>query len=528
MEALCQLVRDDGPAVRREAAKALGRIGSESAIPTLLDGLATCADRAEEHALIYALLEINAVEPILAGLASTKPTVRRGALIAVDQIDSNQLTADVVASFLESSDEPLRQAAVELFRSRPQWSTKAASLLEGYLQSTEKLEQRPDLVRGLASRFVQDPAVGRLIGRTLASRFTSSTTRTLLLEAIQSAEAPPLHKSWVKPLESLLATNKRELLERAISAVSKIKSDHFDAQLKTISIDSENHRLVRIAALDAVSGNGSKVGPGAFRLLTELLRSDSSVASARAAQMVGRASLTNDQLIELASFLNTAGPLELRELIKPFQRSQHAHAAQAFLTAMDGARGLLSLAPHEFSDVIKRYPPELLATANPLLDRILEHEQQKQRRLEQLLPLLQDGDPRRGHAVFAAEKSKCRVCHRVGKEGGAIGPDLSRIGRIRNSRDLLEAVVFPSASLVREYEPYNVVTADGKVLSGLIVRETETTVYLQQQIGEPLAIPREDIDEISPSTTSIMPNGLEQALSESELADVIAYLLSLK
>ena len=51
---------------------------------------------------------------------------------------------------------------------------------------------------------------------------------------------------------------------------------------------------------------------------------------------------------------------------------------------------------------------------------------------------------------------------------------------------------------------------------------------IQQQIGDPITLPRKDIDEMTAGTISIMPNGLDKALTESELADVIAYLMSLR
>ncbi len=155
-------------------------------------------------------------------------------------------------------------------------------------------------------------------------------------------------------------------------------------------------------------------------------------------------------------------------------------------------------------------------------------DQQKQQRLEELLPYLADGDFQRGQALFASEKTKCATCHRIGDTGGKIGPDLSRIGRIRAGRDLLEAIVFPSASLAREYEPYRVATASGKVLSGLIVRETEQSVHLQQQTGEPVVIRRDEIDEIAPSPVSIMPEGLDRTITPQQLADLIAYLQGLR
>ena len=57
-------------------------------------------------------------------------------------------------------------------------------------------------------------------------------------------------------------------------------------------------------------------------------------------------------------------------------------------------------------------------------------------------------------------------CHRL--PGGNVGPDLTRIGSVRADRDLLEAIVFPSASFVRSFEPIAVATNDGKVFNGLL------------------------------------------------------------
>ena len=96
----------------------------------------------------------------------------------------------------------------------------------------------------------------------------------------------------------------------------------------------------------------------------------------------------------------------------------------------------------------------------------------KQRaRLEELLATLQGGDVRRGQAVFNSTKASCSACHAIGYMGGNVGPDLTHIAKIRNERDLLESIVFPSASIVRSYEPVAIATKDGKLFNGLIRRE---------------------------------------------------------
>ena len=72
-----------------------------------------------------------------------------------------------------------------------------------------------------------------------------------------------------------------------------------------------------------------------------------------------------------------------------------------------------------------------------------------------------------GKQVFFGKTAACSSCHRVGSEGALIGPDLTKVGKIRAPRDLIESVIFPSASFARGYESYTIVTSSGQVYSGL-------------------------------------------------------------
>ena len=112
----------------------------------------------------------------------------------------------------------------------------------------------------------------------------------------------------------------------------------------------------------------------------------------------------------------------------------------------------------------------------------------------------------------------------MGYVGGSIGPDLSRIGKIRTERDLLESVLFPSVSFVRSYEPILILTKAGKQYNGLIRRETPDEITLATGAKEEARILRADIDEIRPSSVSIMPAGLDTQLTRQQLADLIAFL----
>ena len=103
----------------------------------------------------------------------------------------------------------------------------------------------------------------------------------------------------------------------------------------------------------------------------------------------------------------------------------------------------------------------------------------------------------------------CRYQWVIG--GGNVGPDLTKVGEVRSERDLLEAIVYPSASLIRSYEPVVATTADGKVLNGLLRNETSDEILLVTGANQEARIPRADIEEIRPSSVSVMPAGLDSA-----------------
>ena len=149
-------------------------------------------------------------------------------------------------------------------------------------------------------------------------------------------------------------------------------------------------------------------------------------------------------------------------------------------------------------------------------------------RLEKLLTSMKGGDIRRGQAVFNGSKASCSACHAIGYLGGNVGPDLTRIGGIRTERDLLESIVFPSASLVRSYESVLVSTKDGKTINGLIRKDAPDEILLATGLNQEVRIARKDIEDIQPSKISIMPAGLDQQLTVQELADLVAFLKACK
>ena len=111
----------------------------------------------------------------------------------------------------------------------------------------------------------------------------------------------------------------------------------------------------------------------------------------------------------------------------------------------------------------------------------------------------------------------------MGYLGGRVGPDLTRVGKVRSERDLLESLMYPSSTFVRSYEPVVVVTAQ-ETYNGVPLEETDESILLATGADTQVRVARESIEELRPGTVSIMPSGLEEELSRQELADLIAFM----
>jgi putative heme-binding domain-containing protein len=136
---------------------------------------------------------------------------------------------------------------------------------------------------------------------------------------------------------------------------------------------------------------------------------------------------------------------------------------------------------------------------------------------------LPPADPDRGRALFGR---MCGQCHKLYGQGGDIGPDLTGSDRA-NPDYILENVLDPSASVGRDYTMTTVATSDGRVVAG-IVREQSPTAIVIQTASERITLPREDVEAIKASNTSMMPEGQLDPLTPQEVRDLFAYLATTK
>jgi putative membrane-bound dehydrogenase-like protein len=134
---------------------------------------------------------------------------------------------------------------------------------------------------------------------------------------------------------------------------------------------------------------------------------------------------------------------------------------------------------------------------------------------------LAGADLRQGRAAY---QTTCASCHKLFGSGGTIGPDLTGAGR-HNLDYLLSNIVDPSAVVNKDYRMSVVRHADGRVLSGIITAQDDERVVLQTA-KEKLTVLREDVAAIAPSALSVMPDGILQPLSQEQVRNLIAYLMS--
>ena len=136
------------------------------------------------------------------------------------------------------------------------------------------------------------------------------------------------------------------------------------------------------------------------------------------------------------------------------------------------------------------------------------------------------GDARRGRTLFEGT-AECATCHRVYGHGPRLAPDLSDIGAIRTLAALQRALLQPNESLLPIHRPVRIVTRDGRVIRGRRLNEDSYTVQIIDEHEQLQSLAKADLRELTVATTAAMPS-YQERLGAEELADVIAYLASLK
>ncbi|MDQ3534007.1 MAG: c-type cytochrome, partial [Bacteroidota bacterium] len=129
-----------------------------------------------------------------------------------------------------------------------------------------------------------------------------------------------------------------------------------------------------------------------------------------------------------------------------------------------------------------------------------------------------------GREVFV---QNCSSCHKIGSEGGSIGPQLDGIGKW-GPHALAEKVLDPNRNISENFRTYTIKLKDGKVITGLYRRDEGEVKIFADISGKEFSVPKNQIEEQKASKYTLMPDHFGEVLKGQEFNNLLAYLLSLK
>ncbi len=536
---LAALLKDTEPRVCFHAAIALAKTGSKTNVTAITEMLATRAndDVFLRHAGIIALAGVCEKNPIeLFGMREHKSTtVRLAAVVA-----SRRLAAVQVAPFLDDSDPHVVAEAARAIHdddSIPDALPILAELLSKY-SGTD-----PVILRRAISANLR-------IGGTAAGRLAYYATLTSAPEAMRK-EALDSLITWLQPapldrvegryrplaprpasdLQSALARTAEQLLRDPSAGIRQttcelINIAAFDKANKSLQALVSNEKenvAVRRAALQTLA---ALKDPDLARATeSALVSSDASLSNA-ALQLLARSGGASEKVVPIIEkVLEKGKPADMQDA---FATLASIKSPAAIATLQTWLKKLQS------NEVPAATHLDLLEAARAQNDTALnesiaayEKSKSPDDKLAAFRETLQGGNAERGkHLSLEHLAAQCTRCHKIGGEGAEVGPDLTKIGKLMNREQLLEAIVLPNATIAKGYDIIMITLKDGKTLSGSVEKENAKELQLRAADKTLTTIA---IDQITQRTVpmSMMPP-MDALLNKREIRDVIEYLTTLK
>ena len=545
LEALLPLLQHRDAAVVRAAAEALGRSGRAEAVAPLLAAAgrlsagpvaaagspAESAARALDHSFIHALTELGQGAALRSFLkTAAPPAALRAALVAADQQAGSELRPEDVLPWLRSGTSPLPQTAEWIIAQRPSWGEALAAFFRERLREPPgdaaeraalqaqltSLASSPAVQQALAGALTEAPAAGRALAAEILARATLREAPAVWLDAL-SRRIP---EATDAELAALVQAARAQRLPRGGHA-------GLIGALSRVGAEPRLPAALRLEALAAAAAHAGAPEPVVLDFLLAHLASNHPLAERQAAaETLARARLTPPQQLRLADALATAGAMEIPRLLPAFERSPGTELGRRLLAGLAISPARASLRPGQLRPVLSKYPSEIRQEADALLSSLEADLARQNARVDAVAAGLAQGDVRRGQAVFNSPRTACVLCHKIGYGGGLLGPDLTAIGKIRSERELLEAVMYPSAAIVRGYETVVATTRSGESHSGILKLESADELVLATGPDSEVRLARAQVSDLQPGAVSAMPPGMDVVLTPQELADLVAFLKS--
>ena len=468
-------------------------------------------------------------------LQDSNSQVRLAALLKLVEFKPSERIGRAIAGFLLNQKEPLDRWLMDA-------ATSAAaqhdlfffqSLLQSLIKSKRELpsELKP-LVNIVGTHFARNKPKEEEISDLIVTLASSNVS-------IQSALLPALANGWPKDHQIKLSQEAEDslpkLIENApvtlkvqvIELAKRWGSDQFEHateeianSLKKILSDAKQKEQFRIEAAKQLISFRENDREAVQTVLAEVTPQASPTLSAGLIE-----SLRGSRVPDLGKALMEHFPKSTPSAKSSFLRlmlSQPALSDQLLTGIEQGVISPSELKLDQKQSLIAHPSKELAARAKVILSRrggLPNPDRQKV--LESLLPITkQTGNASAGHEVF---KKQCSKCHTHRGEGTRIGPDLTGMA-VHPKEELLTHLIDPSRDVEGTYRVYAVVTETGRSYSGMLASETRTTLELIDTEAKRHVIQRAEIEELTVSKKSVMPEGFEKQVKKEEIRDLLEFL----
>ncbi len=413
-----------------------------------------------------------------------------------------------------------------LFAIRSAEATPAVSVLVAKWKNGEVLAEN-----GLAAvetiAQLGDPDHLRFVFDKVTSNDAVPSTAALMLRTLAEAK----RKRNVQPagdLGSLINALKSpdpRLQLAAVDCIGAWKVESFRAPLAELVNDAQASGPARLAAIQGVA----QLGGGASKQLLAQLAGSNEAESIRAAAVTS--------LIPLDT--GNAAKLAVTWLASSKEIGQQGAVINAFLQHKGGPDVLASALvdqklPEDAAKVALRIITGSGRQEPKLTDALSKSggitnmpKKLAKEEMEALVNTIKDqGDAAHGERIFRRAELNCLKCHAIGGAGGKVGPDLVSIGASAQVDYLVDSILDPNKNVKEGYQSVVVTTDQGKVLTGIKLRQTDTDLLLRDVEDREFGVPLKSIDEQS-NGSSLMPVGLVDKLTKSELIDLVRFMSEL-
>ncbi len=493
---------------------------------------------------------------------SRRPEARLHALCTLDGLGA--LTPEVVRASLADAHPAVRRHAIRLSE---KWLTDAPALGEVVLRRTgdDDPQVRMQLACTLGewdgprasaalARLALRPDADAYLRFAVLSSVNPRNVEAVLTEVLAASPGPAAREQVVRPLLGLaVAFRGEQALPRVLDEVAAARGGRFAPWQMAALGDVLDELRRRHLSLDEKAKE--RVG----RMLAQARRTASDARAREEERLAAIALLGRPP--EAEENLRTLGTLLVPQNSNAVQSA--VAAALGRMTDARAARTLFdrwdSLSPALRAQVLDvllnrdAWLPDFFARLEKgdvkaahldaaRRERLLRHKNAAVRqKAEKLLggavskdrarlvdayrdALTLPGDRERGRAVY---RKSCAACHRLDNEGHAVGSDLAAVSD-RSPQALLVAVLDPNRAVEDRYVNYLAATIDGRTFTGLLAAETAASITLRGQEGKEQVLLRRDLESLSSTGISLMPEGMEKDLSRQDLADLAAFLAHLE